>query len=124
MTQLDSSLPATNSLFVQAAPTTSSQTEERGEINTGNKVPKGGVDKLKRGPKISSQTEEQGAVPTVRAPSFMSCDLRDKPLEARAAHIAELRTLLKKIGIDPSSRAKAKLDALLYSLSILNSASL
>ena len=84
----------------------------------GYKVLKGGNNRHTGGLKFSTKKEEQVDVPIVKAPSFMSCDLRDKPWEARAARVKELRASLKNIENDTSGKARARRGALEYSLSI------
>ena len=85
----------------------------------GNEVLKGGNNRHTGGLKFSTKKEEQVDMPIVDAPSFVSCDLRDNPWEARAARVKELRASLKNIKNDTSGKARARRGELEYSLSIL-----
>ena len=76
----------------------------------------------------SSLTEERGGTEGLKSkattikigePDFSAVDVRTQSPEVRAARLAELRQALHKIRDNPSGRAEARRNALLYKLNIL-----
>ena len=71
----------------------------------------------------SSLTEERGDTEGLKIkvgePDFSAVDVRTQSPEVRVARLAELRQALHRIGDNPSGRAEARRNALLYKLNIL-----